>query len=726
MAKRKTAKTPKAESLLVELLTEELPPKSLKRLSEAFADGVVGGLREHHFLGARAKTETYATPRRLAVRVSDVIATQPDRVVERKGPSAQAGLDAQGKPTPALLGFARSCGVDASNLERRKDEKGEHFVFQTKQKGEPLARHLAAIVETSLKKLPVAKLMRWGAGEVQFVRPVHGLILLYGSKVVPGVVLGLKSGNKTLGHRFLSNGTITIKRASDYEKTLRIQGKVIASFDERRASIVRELYKVAAKSGRKATWNFDKAQELLDEVTNIVESPRVYAGDFESSFLEVPRDCLVASMRQHLRYFPMVLMDEPIKPPPLLESSPPSGKLLPRFLFVSNMHPADASQIVHGNERVLRARLSDAKFFYDQDRKTSLSDRVERLKDVVYQSKLGSQYERVLRIQKLAGEIARQVHASVEWAERAAYLSKADLVTDMVGEFPELQGTMGYYYLRDSDPQVAELVREHYLPRFAGDELPRSADSISVALADKLDTLVGIYGVGLVPTGDKDPFGLRRQALGVVRILVERKNIPSLDILKLLHFSASCFPAGVIANTVVANLHVFILERLKSYLREHKDNYAPDEIDAVLALNPTQLDEVLPRLRAIKKFRALPEGMALAAANKRIQNILRQAGNGDVDKIVPAIDGALLQEDAEKELARQLGEVSVKVHPLLSAGNYDDALKELAGLRGAVDAFFDKVMVMVDDESLRTARLQLLAEIRREFRYIADVSRLQG
>jgi len=731
MPKRKAVKAPKAESLLIELLTEELPPKSLKRLSEAFAKGVVAGLREQHFIGADAEVESFATPRRLAVRVSDVLA-QADRVIEHKGPSVQTGLDADGKPTPALLGFSRSRGVDVEKLERRKveelmgatlvpDRSGgftsnrptinvEYFVYRSTQKGEPLANCLAGVVDASLKKLPVAKLMRWGSGEAQFVRPVHGLILMHGDKVIPGTVLGIKSGNKTLGHRFLSKGMVTIKRADDYEKALEKQGEVVPSVEKRREGIVHELDRAVAKLKAKGTtWHLGKGKELdvVDEVAGIVESPHVYVGEFDSAFLDLPRECLILSMQQHQKYFP-------------LEAS--NGRLLPQFLFVSNMRPTDARHIIHGNERVLRARLADARFFFDQDRKTKLEDRVERLKNVVYHNKLGSQYDRVLRIQKLAVEIARKVGAAVEWVGRAAYLSKADLLTEMVGEFPELQGIMGNYYAYHDheDPHVATAILEHYLPRHAGDELPLSQESLSLALADKLDTLVGIYGIGLIPTGEKDPFGLRRHALGIVRILVERKNLPSLDILELLQLARECFSASPIAEDVAHNLHTFILERLKPYLREKP--YAPDEIDAVLALNPTRLDEVLPRIEAIKKFRALPEGMALSASNKRIRNILRQAGG----KIDGTVKSDLLTEEAEKKLAQVVGSASYDLEPMIARHDYSAALKRLASLRPTVDEFFDKVMVMADDSAVRANRLALLNNLSNLFLHVADVSRLQG
>ena len=693
------------DSLLIELLTEELPPKALPRLMEAFSRGVYEGLKEKNFLAADADPRPFATPRRLAVLVSHVLDKQADRVVERKGPAVAAGLDADGKPTPALAGFARSCGVDVAKLEKRTGEKGEYFVYCAKQKGEPLKTHLGAIVETVLKKLPIPKLMRWGAGAAQFVRPVHGVMLLHGNKVVPGTVLGLKSGNKTLGHRFLSKGAVTVRSARDYEKTLAQPGKVVANFETRREGIARALDATAKKIGRGVSWNLGKAATLIDEVACLVEFPVVLTGGFDKAFLEVPRECLVVSMQQHQRYFPL---------------NDAKGGLLPQFLFVSNMKASSPKQIIQGNERVLRARLSDAKFFYDQDRKTRLESRVPRLANVVYHNRLGSQLERTQRISKLAGEIARLLKTDTTLAERAAYLCKADLLTDMVGEFPELQGTMGRYYATHDgeSPFVAGAIEQHYFPKAAGGELPAGPIAMSVALADKLDTLTGIFGIGLAPTGEKDPFGLRRAALGVVRILIE--NSLRLDVRALFERARGQFPNGVVAESVAQDLYNFLLERLKPYLREH--GFRPDEIEAVLCLNPTRLDQVRKRLESLQVFRRLPEAEALAAANKRIRNILRQAGGAPANAVNPA----LLREEAEKNLAKQVADASASVGPLFAAGDYGAALKRLAGLRPAVDAFFDKVMVMVDDTAVRDNRLALLNNLSELFLGAADISRLQS
>lgn len=703
--------------LLVELLTEELPPKALSRLMEAFSHDIFEGLKEKNFLAAGAELRRYATPRRLAVLISAVLDKQPNRVVERKGPAVTSGLDAAGRPTPALLGFAKSCKVEIVNLDRRSGDKGEYFVYSSLQKGELLKQHLAAIVEAALKKLPVPKIMRWGSSEAQFVRPVHGVILLHGRKVVPGVVLGLKSSNKTRGHRFLSHGAITIQHAKDYEKVLKQQGKVFVSFETRRDDLIkRQLDAAALKLGKGVTWkvgrqrsdNIDEISDLvtlIEEVTSLVEFPQVYVGSFDAAFLEVPRECLIVSMRQHQKYFPVT--DE-------------HGKLLPNFMFVSNMKVSNPQEIIHGNERVLRARLADAKFFYDQDRKHKLIERLPRLANVVYHNKLGSQLERVQRLEKLSGKIAQLIKTDIAYAERVARICKADLLTEMVGEFPELQGIMGRYYARlDHEPsEVADAIEQHYFPRTAGGELPLHPIAVCVALADKLDTLVGIYGIGLVPTGEKDPFGLRRAALGVVRILVE-KSLP-LDVIELLSGTRSQFPNGVIAEGVAQDLHAFMLERLKPYLKEK--GFEPDEIDAIVSLKPTRLDQVLPRLRAIKEFRALPEAQALAAANKRIRNILRQAGGAPAG----GVDAATLPEPAERQLFEAVQALEGQVAPLIKSGNYTEALKRLAGLRPTVDEFFDKVMVLADDTAVRNNRLALLNRLSSLFMNVADISRLQG
>jgi glycyl-tRNA synthetase beta chain len=688
------------QTLLIELLTEELPPKALQSLGLTFRNAVIAGLAGAKFIDAESEQsdEVLATPRRLAVLVRGVAAMQADQELERKGPYVSQALDAGGKPSQAVLGFARSCGVDIDKLEKGKDAKGEHFVFRSVKRGEPLDEHLADIVTQALKKLPTPKIMRWGDRDVQFVRPVHGLMLLHGDRVVRGEVLGIAGSNSTHGHRFMGEGAVTVPNAEAYAETLAQRGAVIAGFRERRRMIADALAGEAAR--QKAVLNEDEA--LLDEVTALVEFPAVYSGAFEPDFLAVPQECLILSMKQHQKYFP--LFDA-------------GGTLLPRFLIVSNLKTADPSDIVRGNERVLRARLSDAKFFFDKDRVLKLADRVPRLAGVVYHNKLGSQLERIGRIQKLAGHIAEKLGADVAAAERAAWLCKADLLTDMVGEFPELQGLMGMYYARhDGEPEsVARAIEAHYHPRFANDTLPEDNAGAAVALADKLDTLTGIFGIGLAPTGDKDPFALRRHALGVLRILAE-SQLP-LDLLQLLQFARSQFPGETVAESVAADLHAFMLDRLRGYLRER--GFAADEVDAVVSQGPRRIDLVLPRLEAVRAFRRMPEAESLAAANKRIRNILRKADGARGEP-----DVALLQEPAEKKLFGAVNTLIPKVDSLVENEAYTDALKLLAGVKGEVDAFFDEVMVMTEDPLTRDNRLALLARLEQMMNRVADISRL--
>ncbi len=695
----KSVKAGKGEALLIEILTEELPPKALYRLMEAFSHGLFEGLKEKGFLLPEAEPKPYATPRRLAVVISAVIGKQADRLVERKGPAVASAFDTAGKPTPALTGFAKSCGVDVSELERQVGDKGEYFVARLHQKGEMLAKHLPAVVEAALKKLPMPKVMRWGAGDVQFVRPVHGVMLLHGNKVVPGTVLGLKSGNKTRGHRFLGKGPLTVAHVRDYEKTLKA-GKVLASFEARRDVITRALDAAAHRLGKGVRWDLGKSAGLVDEVTSIVEWPVILTGSFDPAFLEVPKECLVISMQQHQKYFPLV---------------DSNGKLLPQFLFVSNQQAPNPKQIIAGNERVLRARLSDARFFYDQDRKTKLAARVPRLANVVYHNKLGSQLERVERIQKMAGEIARRLGADVTAAERAAYLAKADLLTDMVGEFPELQGIMGRYYARHDGESstVAEAIEQHYWPRFAGDALPVSREAAAVALADRLYSLAGMFGIGQQPTGEKDPFGLRRAALGLIRIVIEKDL--SLQLNELIVLAFSVFPENI--EQAHTDVGLFVRERLAGYLRE--GGASAQEVDAVLATHHVALAEVPKVLKAVQAFQAMPEAAALAAANKRIVNIIRKTG-----KEHQGADAGRLVEPAERLLFDALQRVQPAVESCFKAHDYTSALQRLAALKQPVDAFFDSVMVMAEDAAVRDNRLALLGDLKALMNRVADISKL--
>jgi len=670
-------------TLLVEILTEELPPKSLRALSEAFLQTTSKALASSQLVG-EGRGRAFATPRRLAVLIPEVASEAPDRESELTGPSTKA-------PEQAVAGFARKAGVAANRLERRNTPKGEVYVARVNVKGAVLSEVLPTIVEEALKSLPIPMLMRWGSGEAQFVRPVHGLVMLHGERVVAATVLGIPAGRDTAGHRFMGSAKIALESADAYEQRLAADGMVMADFGARRAEIERQLRETAAREGGA----LGEHSDLLDEVTALVEHPSVYTGRFDAAYLEVPQECLILTMRQNQKYFP--LFD-------------PSGRLLAKFLIVSNMRVSDARHIVGGNERVVRPRLEDARFFYNQDRKARLESRVPELARVVYHNKLGSQLERVERIQLLSGRIARALgtdagpdaRADPMLAERAAWLAKADLLTGMVGEFPELQGTMGRYYaLHDGEPrEAADAIEAHYRPRFAGDRLPEHPVSCAVALADKLDALSGLFGIGQAPTGDKDPFGLRRAALGVIRILAERRLALSLrDYVE--------DPA----------LEAFIYERARGYFQEQ--GYSANEVEAVLSLRPERLDLVPRQLEAVRAFARLPEAESLAAANKRIGNILKQAGT-----VHPDFDVALLVLPEEKALARTFKLLQGTVEKAYGDLEYTSALKALASLKAPVDAFFDKVMVMDKDARVRDNRIGFLGTLHGTMNRIADLSKL--
>lgn len=683
-------------ALLIELLCEELPPKSLQRLSAVFAEQLLAQLVEQGYAAADVPVQVYATPRRLALMVAQVSGMQPPRELERKGPAVAAGLR-DGQPTPALLGFARSCGVAVDDLHTMHDGRQECYVWRATQPGAALDETLAFMVAEALAKLPTPKRMRWGSGEVEFVRPVHGLVMLHGDRVVPGQVMGLCSGRVTRGHRFLSSDEITLASAGQYAQTLREVGHVEADFAVRREQIRNQL--VAQAGAAQVLWD----DALLDEVTALVETPAVYRGEFSEQFLAVPQECLILSMKQHQKYFPL---------------ADAAGRLLPGFLVVSNL-PGSAQTVVHGNERVLRARLSDARFFFEQDRRRRLDSRIEGLAHVVYHNRLGSQLERVERVARNAAMIARHLHADATLAERAARLAKADLLTDMVGEFPELQGVMGRYYaVFDGEAaEVADAIAAHYQPRFAGDALPEGAIALSVALADKLDTLVGIFGIGQPPTGDKDPFGLRRAGLGVLRIIIETP-LP-LSLTQLVGQACASFPTGWIDAAVAEAVHVFLLDRLRNYLREHQ--YDAAEIEAVLARQSDRLDDALARMAALREFRRLPEAPALAAANKRVVNLLKKA-----EDVLPGVDPQRFALPAEQQLHDSVRALQPIVAQRVHNGEYTAALSVLAGLRQTVDTFFDSVMVMAEDPAVRSNRLALLRELGGLLNEVADISVLPG
>ncbi len=680
-----------AATLLVELLSEELPPKSLASLGRAFSQGVIEGLAAQR-LTEKARPEPsplLATPRRLAVLVPNVNETAGDSAKEVDGPPVGA------KPE-AVAGFARKHGVDPAALLQRDGAKGKTYYAKVTQKGATLDAALAGIVADALKKLPVAKLMRWGSGDAQFVRPVHGLVMLHGARIVPGEVLGVQSGNRTRGHRFMGKGEIVLANAAQYEARLLGDGKVVADFAARRAQIEQLLQ----EKSRQHNAELGEYQNLLDEVTALVEHPSVYLGEFDPAFLDIPPQCLILTMRQNQKYFPLFGA---------------GGKLLPKFLIVSNMQLADPSAIVGGNQRVVRPRLEDARFFLDQDRKQRLDERIPQLARVVYHHKLGSQLDRVQRLKLLAGKIARVLGADVLQAERAAELAKADLLTGMVGEFPELQGSMGRYYaLHDQEPaEVAEAIEAHYRPRFAGDRLPEGALACAVALADKLDAIAGLFSIGQQPSGDKDPFGLRRAALGVVRILVENRLHLSLQELA----GAACQP---FEKKMADELQAFVLERFAGYLKEQ--GFSTLQVDAVLSLRPVNLGVVPQQLEAVKAFQALPEAESLAAANKRIVNILRQA---EAKGELPAgAEPSELKEPAERALHDAVRATTATAKTLYEKGDYTGYLKCFAALKAPVDAFFDQVMVMTEQASLRRSRLALLRELRDAMNWVADLSKL--
>ncbi len=711
------------QTLLIELLTEELPPKALEKLSTTFAGEVFAALKELALLDEASVCTPYCTPRRLALSITEVEAQQPDRIIERKGPAVAAGLDAEGKPTKALEGFMRSANVTLAQLQRTGEGKAEYFVARVEQKGKALDDYLSAIIAQALKKLPVPKLMRWGDSDVQFVRPVHALTILHGNRVVPAEVLGLSSGNVTGGHRFLCAEPVVIAHADDYEATLARDGRVVASFANRRESVAARLDQLAEQHG--AIWighaNFDHSKllamsneersvlsSLLDEVTGLVEWPEVYVGEFEAEYLEVPQECLILTMQQNQKYFP------------LLDAH--SGKLLNKFLIVSNMQISDPHHIIEGNQRVVRPRLADARFFFNQDRKHKLESRVEKLGDVVYHNKLGTQLQRVERITSLAGTIARLLGADKADAELAARLSKADLLTDMVGEFPELQGIIGRYYAQHDGEkaEVANAIEAHYHPRFAGDTLPQGGLACALALADKLETLLGIYGIGQVPTGDKDPFGLRRQALGVLRILIETPLDLSLP--ALLKAAAENFPAGMLSASVAADVEGFMLDRLRGYLREQ--GYEINQIEAVLAVLNGRLHEVLQRLQGIRGFAALAVAKDLAAANKRVHNIMRKNAEELGELAQASVNPALLEDAAERGLYQAMQDITPMARGYFERGDYANNLKTLGTLKPFIDDFFDKVMVMAEDKALRINRAVLLQQLARLMNQSADISKL--
>ncbi len=693
-------------SLLVELLTEELPPKALARLSDAFSQGIAERLAARGLVAdAKPAFDAFATPRRLAVVVKNVRAVAPSREIREKVLPVSVALNAQGEPTPPLAKKLAALGfpdLTIDKLERASDGKAEAFFLSYTAPGATLAEGLQAALDETLAKLPIPKVMKYqrpNGDDVQFVRPAHTLIALHGDAIVPVSALGLSAGRQTSGHRFLSKGVFDIANADGYDRQLNDEGHVVASYSARREQIRTALL---AKAGNDQTVMPDA---LLDEVNSLVEWPVVYECAFDDAFLAVPQECLILTMQTNQKYF--ALTDA-------------AGKLRSRFLIVSNLATDTPGDIIEGNERVVRPRLADAKFFFEQDKKKKLADRVPLLANVVYHNKLGSQLERVQRIESIAASIAPLMNADLALAKRGAHLAKADQLTDMVGEFPELQGTMGRYYaLHDGEAaDVAQACAEHYQPRFAGDALPSTQTGTIVALADKLETLTGIWGIGLAPTGEKDPFALRRHALGVLRILLEQ-GLP-LDIVQLLKLSYAQFATVPHVADSVDAIYAFLLDRLRGLLRDR--GYTANEIEAVVSQQPARIDDIAARLDAVRAFATLPEADALAAANKRISNILKKS-DGAMG-LTSSVDAALLGEAAERDLFDKLSSVTPVVQTQLAAREYAGALTALASLRTPVDTFFNDVMVNAEDPGLRANRLALLSQLHAQMNCVADISKL--
>ncbi|MGP1717285.1 MAG: glycine--tRNA ligase subunit beta [Methylophilus sp.] len=693
-------------NLLVELFVEELPPKVLRKLGESFSGVLADSLKASGLLGEGHAVTTFASPRRLAAHIENVSAKAADKQVAQKLMPATVGLDANGNATPALLKKLQALGEDESavaKLRKEHDGKADILFLDVTQAGASLQEGLQKALDETLAKLPIPKVMTYqindGWESVNFVRPAHGLVALHGSEVIPVSTLGLTAGNTTQGHRFeAKTPLVTLSSADSYAQQLADEGAVIASFDARRAEIVRQLQAAAAKQNLKPIDD----DALLDEVTALVERPNVLLGQFEEEFLAVPQECLILTMKANQKYFP------------LLDAQ---GKLTNKFLIVSNINPADASKVIGGNERVVRPRLADAKFFFDQDRKKTLDSRLPGLAKVVYHNKLGSQGERNERVVAIASAIAQQLGAEgfVAKVAQAARLSKVDLLTDMVGEFPELQGIMGRYYAQHEGlaDDVAYAIEDHYRPRFAGDDLPRSQVGVVVALADKLETLVGLFSIGEKPTGDKDPFALRRQALGILRMLMETDLPLTFD--TLIAQTLSVFNGSA---EVAEAIQTFCFDRLAVNLRDQ--GASAQEVDAVLSLSPNHLSEVPRRLAAVQAFASLPEAPALAAANKRVSNILKKVE----DEVKAEVRADLLQESAEKALHQALANTKPQADQLFEAGDYAASLQALAALKAPVDTFFDEVMVNAEDPALKANRLGLLATLHQAMNRVADLSKL--
>ena len=685
------------QNFLVEIGTEELPPKALKTLATSFADNVEAELNQAGL--TFDKIEWFAAPRRLAVKVLNLATQQPSKEIEKRGPAVSAAFDAEGKPTKAAEGWARGCGITVEQAERIATDKGEWLVHRAKIEGQPTKNLLNDIVTNALAKLPIPKPMRWADKTVQFIRPVHTVTMLLGDELIEGEILGVASACTIRGHRFLGEKEFEIQHADQYPQLLREKGSVVADFNERKEEILAKSQAKATALGGVA----DIEESLLEEVTSLVEYPNVLAAKFEERFLAVPAEALVYTMKGDQKYFPIYDKD---------------GKLLPHFIFVSNINPEDPTAIIEGNEKVVRPRLTDAEFFFKTDLKQKLVDRLPRLETVLFQQQLGTLKDKTDRIEQLAGEIAKQIGADEAKAKRAGLLSKCDLMTNMVFEFTDTQGVMGMHYARHDgeDEEVAVALNEQYMPRFAGDELPKSLVASAVALADKFDTLTGIFGIGQAPKGSADPFALRRAALGALRIIVE-KNLP-LDLEDLVKKSAALFGDKLTNQNVVADVVDFMLGRFRAWYQD--EGIAVDVIQAVLARRPTRPADFDARVRAVSHFRTLDSAEALAAANKRVSNILAKA-----DAAIGEINLTACVEPAEKALAEAVLALRTEVQPFIAQGDYTAVLDKLANLRAPVDSFFDNVMVNAEDPALRQNRLAILNTLQGLFLQVADISVLQ-
>lgn len=686
------------KTFLVEIGTEELPPKALRSLAESFAANLTAELDAANL--PHGDVKWFAAPRRLALKVSGLHESQADREVEKRGPAVAQAFDAEGKPSKAAEGWARGCGITVDQADRLVTDKGEWLVYRAHVKGESAQQLLPAMIATSLSKLPIPKLMRWGDSDVQFVRPVHTVTLLLGDELIPAKILGIDSARTLRGHRFMGEPEFTIDNADQYPQILLERGKVIADYEQRKALIKRDAEKAAKEIGGIA----DLSESLLEEVASLVEWPVVLTAKFEEKFLAVPAEALVYTMKGDQKYFPVY---------------DAAGKLLPNFIFVANIESKDPQQIISGNEKVVRPRLADAEFFFNTDRKKRLEDNLPRLETVLFQKQLGTLRDKTDRIQALSGWIAEKIGANVENAKRAGLLSKCDLMTNMVFEFTDTQGVMGMHYARHDGEQeeVAVALNEQYQPRFAGDELPASRVACALAIADKMDTLAGIFGIGQHPKGDKDPFALRRAALGVLRIIVE-KNLP-LDLQTLTEEAVRLYGDKLTNEKVVDDVVDFMLGRFRAWYQE--EGHAVDTIQAVLARRPTKPADFDARVKAVSYFRTLDEAATLAAANKRVSNILAKS----TDVLLDHVHASVLKEPAELKLATHLVVLRDKLEPLFAAGQYKEALVELAALRETVDTFFDTVMVMDENEAVRINRLTLLSKLRELFLQVADISLLQ-